>query len=378
LFCAGDVSGDIHCAHLVREVLSRHPDWKIYALGGQHLREAGAEIVGDTSGFGVIGFASALAVIPQVVRMRSHILQWLRQNKVDAVVLCDWGAFNVRLLRVLKELSVPVFYYFPPRSWQKHGNGGLGIVPYVTQVATPFEWSAQRLRAAGCKAEWVGHPLLEMVRAAQPGNQLRARYGVERADQKLIALLPGSRDMELKYIAPHLNATARQLRRENANWKFVVAVPAGAKQRAQKYFDAGVEITEGRAAEILLACDAAIVKSGTATLEAAVANAPQIVVYNVPTLLRIQWVATGSRKKIPFVAMPNIILERQCVPEFLANECRAEVLVPQLRKLLTEPLLRDTMRQGYTEVRRALGSELPVGATVRTATMIEEMLKSRD
>jgi lipid A disaccharide synthetase len=88
--------------------------------------------------------------------------------------------------------------------------------------------------------------------------------------------------------------------------------------------------------------------------------------------------ATGSNKKIPFVAMPNIILERECVPEFLANECRAELIVPPLRDLLTQPVLCDTMRQGYTEVRRALGSELKVGATVRTATMIEDMLKPHD
>ncbi len=374
LFSAGDVSGDIHSALLAREVLARHPDWKIFALGGSHLREVGAEIIGDTGGFGVIGLASALALLPKALSMRAKVIRWLKQNRVDAVVLCDWGAFNARLLPVLQELSIPVLYYFPPRSWQKQGDGGLRIAPLVSRVATPFEWSARRLRDAGCNAEWVGHPLLEIVQPTEPKEELRTRYGIQNAQERLVALLPGSRDMELKYIAPHLNATAQLLAREESTLKFVVAVPKGASAKTRKYFDDSVQIVEGRAADVLLACDAAIVKSGTATLEAAVADAPQLVVYNGPAVLRAQWYGTGLHKKVRFVAMPNIIVERECVPEMLGDECRAEVLAPRLRQLLTDDALRNTMREGYTEVRRALGSELNVCATARTATIIEEML----
>ena len=394
LFIAGDVSGDIHSARLAREVLSRHSDWKIHALGGSHLQAAGADLVGDTSGCGVIGFVSALALLPRVLKLRAKVLSFLQTQRVDAVVMCDWGAFNVRLLPELQKRGIPVLYYFPPRSWQKQGDGGLAIAPFVSRVATPFEWSAQRLREAGCNAEWVGHPLLEIVQPSKPIEELRAEFGVQ-SHEKLVALLPGSRDLELKYIAPHLNEvagwlsgdydelfyadnpTAEKVRRNFIGPRFVVAVPSGAAKRARKYFDSEISIVEGRASDLLLACDVAIVKSGTATLEAAVANAPQVVVYDGPAVLRWQWKLTGLNKKVPLVAMPNIILDRACVTELLGDKCRAPHITEQVLKLLTMPDMSKQMLEGYTLVRRALGSDLPHTATERTATILEEMLRER-
>jgi lipid-A-disaccharide synthase len=131
---------------------------------------------------------------------------------------------------------------------------------------------------------------------------------------------------------------------------------------------------EGRATDLLLACDAAIVKSGTVTLEAAVANAPQVVVYDVPPLLRAQWRLTGMGRRVPFVSMPNIILERMAVPELLGDNCRAEPIARALQDILEDDATRARMTDDYAAVRRALGSELPHSATERTATMLEEML----
>jgi lipid-A-disaccharide synthase len=393
LFIAGDVSGDINAARLAREVLRRHPDWTLHALGGTHLRDAvarsrGGRLIGDTSGYGVIGFASALAILPRVLRLHRRVLRFVRSHRLDAVVLCDWGAFNGRLLPPLKQLGVPALYYFPPRSWQKQGDGGLGIAPFVDRVATPFAWSAQRLQSAGCRAEWVGHPLLEIVRPSQPRPDLRREFGVadnpgtsgKAAEQAILtALLPGSRALELKYIAPHMLGAAELLRDRYSNGRrslsFVAAVPKGAAANARRWLDAPwLRIVEGRATDVLLACDAAIVKSGTVTLEAAVANTPQVVVYDVPPLLRAQWRLTGMGRKVPFVAMPNIILERMAVPELLGDNCRAEPIAQSLQDILEDEATRARMSDDYAAVRRALGAELPHSATERTATMLEEML----
>jgi lipid-A-disaccharide synthase len=393
LFIAGDVSGDIHAARLAREVSRRHPDWTLHALGGVHLREAigqspGARLLGDTSRYGVIGFSSAMAILPRVLRLHRRLLRFIGGHRLDAAVLCDWGAFNGRLLPHLQRLGVPVLYYFPPRSWQKHGNGGLGIVPFVDRVATPFEWSARRLCAAGCRAEWVGHPLLETVRPSQPRAVLRREFGVvddsaatagAAGQAKLIALLPGSRALELKYIAPRMLRAVELLRAEysgaHGSLSFVAAVPKGAAARARRWLNAPwLPIVENRATDVLLACDAALVKSGTVTLEAAVAGAPQAVVYDVPPLLRAQWRLTGMSRKVPFVSMPNIILERRAVPELLGDDCRAAPMAHAVRELLGNVALRARMSEDYAAVRRALGAELLQAATDRTATMLEEML----
>jgi len=380
LFIAGDVSGDIHSARLARTILERHPDWIIYVVGGTQLGAIAQEFpnvhfLGDTSGYGVIGFASAVAIYPRVLQLRQQVLKWLQSHSIDAAVLCDWGAFNGRLLPNLKERGIPVLYYFPPRSWQKTGAGGLGIVPFVTRVATPFEWSAQRLTKAGCQAEWVGHPLLEYVRPSRPREALRREFGVSD-DSPLVALLPGSRAMELRYIAPHMVQAAQRLRAQRPI-HFVAAVPQGVTARARQYFPSWIPLVEGRAADVLLACDAALVKSGTATLEAAVADAPQIVVYDVPWLLRMQWHLTGMTKKVPFVVMPNIILERAAVPELLGDNCRAVPIYNALKGLLDNAARRQQMREDYALVRRALGSNLPFAATERTADILCEMLASR-
>ncbi len=367
----GDLSGDIHCAALVRELLKRHPDWQIAALAGANTRAAGAHIIGDTSGLGVIGFSSALAVVPRSWRLRKRAFQWLAANPCDAAILCDWGGFNTRILPNLNEAKVPVLYYFPPRSWQKTGDGGLGIAPHCAAIATPFPWSAQRLNDAGATAVWVGHPILERLDNAPSRDELRAQFGVAD-DEVLIALLPGSRAMELSSIAPHVAGACRILARDKR--KFIVAAAPAATQALGQVFNAGFQIIEDRTFDILRAADFAIVKSGTSTLEAAVANCPQIVVYDAPRLLHWQVALTGLRRKIPFIAMPNIIAGRAVVPEILGDDCRSENIAAQAEALLSDDAKRAQMRDDYAAVRAALGAELGRNATAATADLVEQMV----
>jgi lipid-A-disaccharide synthase len=311
-----------------------------------------------------------------LLRVRRKLRRFIESAKPDAVVLCDWGGFNTPLLPDFKQLQLPVLYYFPPRSWQQQGDGGLSIVPYVDRVATPFEWSAKRLQDAGANAEWVGHPLLETVAPPDVRDTVRQELGVG-VDDKLVALLPGSRSLELNYIAPHLAAAAQTVRAQHAtdgNIHFVAAVPPGRSAMTRRYFPEWVSIVEGTTLNVLRACDAAIVKSGTVTLEAAVADAPQVVVYDVPLLLRAQVDLTGLRKKVPLVAMPNIILGRMAAKELLGEQCRPPQIVQALSELLHDVEVRRRLRADYAVVRRALGSELPYTATQRTASMLDEML----
>ncbi len=370
----GDLSGDIHCAALVCELLRRHPDWQISALAGTATRAAGATIIGDTSGLGVIGFSSAIAVVPRSWRLKKIAFQWIEANQPDAAILCDWGGFNTRILPHLNAAKIPVFYYFPPRSWQKAGDGGLQIAPHCARIATPFPWSAKRLNEAGGKASWVGHPILERLNNANPREQLRAEFGVA-PDQTFIALLPGSRSMELKSIAPHVARAVEML--ANPKRRFAVAAAPGAAPALHQIFGDNVQIIEDRTFDILRAADFAIVKSGTSTLEAAVANCPQIVVYDAPRALHWQVALTGLRKKIPFIGIPNIIVEREIVPEILGDDCRAPNIAQTVESILGNAAKLAQMNLDYALVRRELGADLPRGATAATADLIEEMLIAR-
>lgn len=382
--CAGDVSGDAHCALLMQELKQRHPDWRLCVLGGAKMQELADEVVGDARGLAVMGIAATYAVLPRFIRLHHQARDWIKRNDVHMALLCDWGAFNGRLIPHLEARKVPVGYYFPPRSWRKSGEGASGLALHVRWFATPFQWDAARLQKTGTRAEWVGHPLLEIVRtaaAAKPREELRREFGAGPAE-KLITLLPGSRLLELKYIAPHLAQTARLLQKEqtsagSARLRFVVATPQGIELPRVFRDIPDLVHAPGRATEALLACDAAIVKSGTATLEAAVCDAPQVVVYDGPYLLKLQGRAMGGRRKIPFVAMPNIIMGQGIVQEFVGDECHASRLVAELRPLLAGDGDSDTvreMRENYRQVRRALGEGLPSDATAKTADMIEELM----
>jgi len=362
----------------MNEVTRLHPEWKLFGVGGQAMSESGAAILGDSRDCGVIGLVPALMLVPRLLHLRHRVLDWCKTMRPQIVVLCDWGAFNARLLQPLQALQIPTLYYFPPGSWRKKGARGLSIAPFVSRVATPFEWSAKRLEQVGAQAEWVGHPILETVRPLPEQSdkrlQLRREFGVE-GDEKLVALMPGSRSLEVRAIAPHLAGTVDILRGRDSSTRFVVAVPKNAALRVRPFFP-DVMIVEGRATDLLMACDAAVVKSGTSTLEAAAADAPQVVVYDAPAVMRAQWRLMGGTKKIPFVAMPNIIVEREIVPELLGDRCRPQQIVDALTPLLHDSLHRQTMREGYKEVRRALGTELPHSATKRTTAIIEEMVEA--
>ncbi len=381
----GDASGDEHCAALVKELKRRHPDWNIVALAGPRCAEAGAQLLGSTEGLGVIGFASALAMVPRSWRLKNRMLQWLGTHTPDAAIFCDWGGFNTRVLSYFQQKKAPILYYFPPRSWKKEGDAGTAIAPFCDAIATPFEWSAEKLQRAGANARWVGHPILEKIAALPEREELRARFGFSD-DEVVVALLAGSRDMELKCITPHLcgaiSLLAKQGLSAGRRFRFVFAAPQGAGFKIGRYL-AGVKDlvdapVEGRTLELLKAADVGFVKSGTSTLEAAALNLPQIVVYEAPPLFHLQIKLTGLRRKIPFVAMPNIILSREAVPELLGENCRAPRLAAKMMALLESPEKIAAMKTDYTLVRHALGSELGAGATAATANMIEHLMRYSD
>jgi len=377
LFIAGDLSGDAYTSRLAQCLADRHPDFILHALGGRHLGEVvkktGGVWIADTTNCSAIGLSIVVRIYLWARWFQFKMRRFVRSHSLDAVVLCDWGAFNCRQLDFFNREGIPILYYFPPRSWQRTGNAGLRFAPFVTRVATPFAWSAARLNAVGGRADWVGHPLLEAPPDARSRESLREEFGVE-ANEKLIALLPGSRVSEIRVLGPRLAAVAAVLSRERPI-KFVVPVPEPLLDKVRGYFPPTVKVLVERATDALRACDVAIVKTGSATLEAVAAGAPQVTVYDLGRAQRIEWVLLWMWKKIPFIAMPNIILQRMIVPELLGLNCRTETIIAAVNELLDRDEARRLMESGYEEIREHLGAKLSPGATERTVEILEEMIR---
>ena len=377
LFIAGDLSGDIYASRLAERLSERNPDLIVHALSGRRLgsvaTRTGGVWISDTTNCSAIGLCSVVPIYFRARWLSSKMRRFVRSRRIDAVVLCDWGGFNCGQLRFFNEVGVPILYYFPPRSWQRSGKSGLRFAPMVDRVATPFEWSAARLNAAGCRAEWVGHPILEQFRSPRNRELLRKEFGAE-PDGKLVALLPGSREAEIRVLGPRMAATAEILSR-GQRIKFVVPVPDLLLETARAYFPPSIKVIAECAADALSVCDAAVVKTGSATLEAAVAGAPQVTVYDLGWAGRFEWLLLWMWKKIPFIAMPNIILQRPLVSELLGLNCRPEAIAAAVRQLLESDEARRIMEEGYQEIRDHLGAKLPSDATGRTVEILEEMLR---
>jgi lipid-A-disaccharide synthase len=377
LLIAGDVSGDVHTAALARKLLARDPARRLHAIGGARLREViasspGGEFLGDSTNCSAIGIPSAVKVYFRCCDLRERLRAFLKRHRPDLAVLCDWGAFNGRVLPEIHTLGIPVLYYFPPASWSRSGSAGLRIAPYVTRVATPFEWSAARLKAIGCDAEWVGHPALENFRCGVDRAALRRELGVAE-NETLLALMPGSRPSEIRLLGPRL-AKALALTPADRPLRTIAVVPSEVAAEARAHLPGAIEIVTDCARDLLVAADAAVVKTGTASLEAAIAGTPQVTIYDLDPITRAEWVLLWAWKRIPYLAMPNIILERQAVPELTGLKCTPGKIAHALERVLTDEDTRREMQRDYSLIRQALGSDLPLSATERTAHIVDEML----
>jgi lipid-A-disaccharide synthase len=189
----------------------------------------------------------------------------------------------------------------------------------------------------------------------------------------LIALLPGSRRSEIRVLASRM-AEAAALVNGQIPVRVVAAVPRELAEEAHSHLPPHIRIVSDCANELLLAADAAIVKTGTATLEAVLANTPQVAVYDVPLIGRVEWCLLWAWRRIPFIAMPNIILQRQAVPELIGLDCQPKKIADTLLRILQNEGEREKIRRAYVSIRQALGSELLTMPTERTAQIVEEML----
>ncbi|HWP30726.1 MAG TPA: hypothetical protein VNK96_03230 [Fimbriimonadales bacterium] len=367
LISAGEASGDILGGALVEELRCRGFSERIFALGGKSLRAAGAEILADTSDWGALGILQSLKVSPRVFRGYSLAKKWIACNKPALVVGIDFGAMNVRLLRYAKEQGSKTLYFMPPGSWRRDIQGE-DLPKIADKIATPFEWSAKILREMGGDAEWVGHPILQLVGEVSP---------VER---KHLALLPGSRKHEILSNISTIAQVIKILERENfighletTSAPKVKPVIVCAPNTDEKFLrdiwkhhsDMDVEITTSPSIEIFKRSSAAIVCSGTATLEAAVCFTPMVVLYKGSFLMELEY--RIRKPKFEFIALPSILLQKRVVPEFIQRDATPERIAAEAKSLILESEKRKEQLASFEELRKLLGPEDALSRTARIA-----------
>jgi lipid-A-disaccharide synthase len=372
---AGEPSADKHAAHL-GEHLARVRDVELVGVGQAKMREAGFDLVFDSTGWSGIGVLDSLRRVPKLLIRIRQLTARLLAEPPDLLVLIDFGAFNVRLARRLRaRLDCPILYYFPPRSWSREADYS-GLADLLDRVATPFPWSKQRLLEAGIDAEWVGHPVVDRIHPPGPEERaaLRAKLGVGDAEP-VIGLLPGSRNTEIRCNAPQILGAASTIAGEHPEAQLLLSVaPSVSEESLRRYVErhGPPEQTKlvGGLTEIVEASDLVISTSGTATLETAAAGCPMVIVYRGNWWMAVEkWV---RRFAVPMVGMPNILADEMIVPELLAGDAAAENIARTVLELLGDEAALGEMKRRLEEVRAKLGSP---GVSERVAQMALEMIR---
>jgi len=360
LFVAGEASGDMHAGAVAEQLRTIRPDLGVVAVGGPHLRAAGATIVHDYNDLAVMGLVEVLKHVPKHAALLRRLRQKLESGTVAAVVVVDYPGFNMKVARAAHDLGVPVVYYVTPQVWA----WGAKRLPVLAQIVTkaavilPFEESL--LRGYGIDATFVGHPLLDRATTLPSRAEARHRLGLP-PEGEVLALFPGSRAQELARHLDDFVATGKELARRRPGLRVIVAGAATAQiDRARCPFP----IVSGASFDILRAANVALCKSGTTTLEAAIAECPMALGYRTA---RLSYAIAKRVVKIPSIGLVNVVAGRQVVREFIQHDLTAEKIVPELERLLADTAYRDAMCASLREVRDTLGTP---GASRRTAELI--------
>jgi len=273
LFVAGEVSGDLHAAGVARELGVRRAPYRLVGIGGDEMRDAGVELVEHVEQLAVMGFVEVLEHIPRHWRLLRELKARIRSGNVALVVLVDYPTFNMKVAEAATDAGVPVLYYITPQVWAWGADRLARLARTVTKAAPILPFEEALLRRHGIDATFVGHPLLDRLHVLPDRAAARATLGIA-PDARVLALFPGSRDQE---IARHLDAfvaVARELQRRDPSLEVVVsAAPHVTLDPGRCPF----RIVKSASFTVLRAADAAMCKSGTTTLEAAVAGCPLVV-----------------------------------------------------------------------------------------------------
>ena len=302
---AGEASGDLHAAHLVRELRTLNPELRFSGLGGQDMRRAGVEIYEDLTRMAVVGFVEVLRHYPEIKRIFDLILAKILLLRPAAVILVDYPGFNLRLARILKRHGIKVIYYISPQVWAWKKNRVFQIQRDVDLMLVLFPFEKEFYARYQIDVTFVGHPLVETVRATAPRGQVLAGAGLNPR-QRTIGLLPGSRRKEIETLLPIMLQTARILKKEDPAVQFLLikapTVEPGWLTPQIKNSGLDIKVIDGDIYNGIHACDACLVASGTATLETALLERPMVIIY------KTAWI-TWLLAKI-FVKIPDIEIGR--------------------------------------------------------------------
>jgi len=366
LLVAGEASGDMHGAELVAALRRNDPNVEVWGVGGERLRQAGMHILVDTAAVATMGFVETFGTLGRLAGAYRLLKRFMVERRPALVVLIDYPEFNMLLAKRAKALGIPVFYYIAPQVWAWRRGRVHKLAQRVDRIGVVFPFEAPLYNNGRQLAEFVGHPLLDLVRPTRTREETRERYQLD-PDRPLLALLPGSRKKEVRHLLPAAIAAAQRLMVEG--WQSAIALAHTLTRRdliqALGERSPGLPIIEDDTYNLVHAADAAVVASGTATLETALLGRPMVIMYRVSPLT---FAVARRLVHVDYIGMPNIILGRRVFPELIQQDVTPEKVVAAVHEVVAR---RDELTAALGELRDQLGQP---GAAERAARLALELM----
>ncbi len=365
---AGERSGDLHGSNLVKALVKRDPEALLKGFGGDEMKQAGVQISVHYKEMAFMGFLSLTTSLYKIFRMISFCKKDILSFKPDAIILIDYGGFNMKIAKFAKREGIKTIYYIPPKVWAWYQSRAWKLKERVDKLFVILPFEKDFFKKYDCEVNYVGNPVLDAVKSYQPKADFLVRHQLN-IEKKIVALLPGSRSLELKRIAPLMADLAAR----NPEVQFVVAA---VRNLAPELYGLlrnvhNVQFVEEETYDLLNYAHAAIVTSGTATLETALFKVPQVVVYKVGAL---EYLIANALVSVPHISLVNLIAGREVIKELIQGKANKDVAQQELEKLLYDTAYITTIQNEYKRIYDLLDTG---SASENTAQLIWEYLSTK-
>jgi len=373
IMVAGEASGDLLGAHLLRELMLIHPGLSARGIGGDHMQALGFESWYPLEHLSVRGYVEVVKSLPRILSIRRKLFKRILLEDPDIVIGIDAPDFNLSLEQKLRSRGIKTVQYVSPAIWAWRPKRAKKIKRSVDRVLSIFPMEEEIFKREGVPCSYIGHPLADDVELEPKVSDAKKDIGLP-LDAPAVALLPGSRNAELEQLLGLMLEVAQRVLKENSNVRFYIPVVSAEHQSrvvaaldSIKSLEGNITVTIGNAKTVLIASDVAIIASGTATLEAALCKCPMVVVYKVPRLTEILM----KRKAVTrFISLPNLLLGENVVTELIQSDANVDKVVSIVRTLLADKQLRNRAISRFRE----LHVDLRRGAARRGARIVSAMI----
>ncbi len=387
---AGEASGDLHGSNLIRALKSRLPQARFVGIGGPKMEEAGLELLFPSSELAVVGVVEVIGHIRPILKAFGRTTAWLRKERPDLLILIDYPEFNLQVAGRAKKLGIPIFYYISPQVWAWRQGRVKKLRRLVDRMAVILPFEKAFFRSRGMEVTFVGHPLLDVVKAEVSKTEFCREAGLN-PERPIVGLVPGSRKSEISRLFPVMAGAAERIFQDRQNVQFVVPLAPSLDPGILESFNCPITISfatdphrqlqtekslnhpiirvvQGQTYDAIAASDLILAASGTVTLEAAILGTPMVVTYKVSL---ITCLLGKCLIKVPFASLVNLVAGRQVVTEIIQQDVTPERLSQEALSLLRDDAGRENMIKDLKEVKNALGGS---GAAERAADLAMELI----